>query len=118
MPGPFFDAAERARLSDLLDELGPDAPTLLMKSTSPEAARSWPMAIAPSGPLPPGWVASAEILMPTMNSAPTHLRISLRTARAKRARLSTLPPWESSWTFWHGDQNWSKRSVTPHVARS
>jgi uncharacterized protein (TIGR03085 family) len=29
MAGPFFDEAERAQLSDLLDELGPDAPTLL-----------------------------------------------------------------------------------------
>jgi hypothetical protein len=29
MAGPFFDAVERAQLSDLLDELGPGAPTLL-----------------------------------------------------------------------------------------
>ncbi len=29
MNGPLFDAVERAQLSDLLDELGPDAPTLL-----------------------------------------------------------------------------------------
>ena len=29
MAGPLFDAVERARLSDLLDELGPGAPTLL-----------------------------------------------------------------------------------------
>jgi uncharacterized protein (TIGR03085 family) len=30
----FFDAAERARLCDLVDELGPDAPTLLEPWTS------------------------------------------------------------------------------------
>jgi hypothetical protein len=30
MTGPSFDAAERVQLSDLLDELGPDAPTLLL----------------------------------------------------------------------------------------
>jgi uncharacterized protein (TIGR03085 family) len=29
MADPFFDADERAQLSDLLEELGPDAPTLL-----------------------------------------------------------------------------------------
>ena len=29
MTGPLFDAAERAQLSDLLGELGPEAPTLL-----------------------------------------------------------------------------------------
>ena len=29
MAGPLFDAVERTRLSDLLDELGPGAPTLL-----------------------------------------------------------------------------------------
>ena len=34
MAGPFFDAAERAQLSDLLDELGPGAPTLLVPWTT------------------------------------------------------------------------------------
>ncbi|HEY7360652.1 MAG TPA: hypothetical protein VH642_07565, partial [Streptosporangiaceae bacterium] len=29
MAGPSFDAVERAQLSDLFDELGPEAPTLL-----------------------------------------------------------------------------------------
>jgi hypothetical protein len=29
MAGPLFDAVERAQLSDLLGELGPEAPTLL-----------------------------------------------------------------------------------------
>jgi uncharacterized protein (TIGR03085 family) len=29
MAGPLFDAVERAQLSDLFDELGPEAPTLL-----------------------------------------------------------------------------------------
>ena len=30
----FFDAAERAQLSDLFDELGPEAPTLLWRNVS------------------------------------------------------------------------------------
>jgi uncharacterized protein (TIGR03085 family) len=34
MAGPFFDAAERARLSDLLHGLGPGAPTLLAPWTT------------------------------------------------------------------------------------
>jgi uncharacterized protein (TIGR03085 family) len=38
MSGPFFDAIERARLSDLLDELGPDAPTLLAPWTTRDIA--------------------------------------------------------------------------------
>jgi uncharacterized protein (TIGR03085 family) len=36
--GPPFDARERARLCDLLDELGPDAPTLLPPWTSRDIA--------------------------------------------------------------------------------
>jgi uncharacterized protein (TIGR03085 family) len=38
MDGPFFDAAERARLSDLLQELGPAAPTLLAPWTTRDIA--------------------------------------------------------------------------------
>ena len=38
MSGPFFDAVERARLSDLLDELGPEAPTLLAPWTTRDIA--------------------------------------------------------------------------------
>jgi uncharacterized protein (TIGR03085 family) len=38
MPGPLFDAAERALLSDLLDELGPGAPTLLKPWTTRDLA--------------------------------------------------------------------------------
>jgi len=38
MPGLFFDADERARLADLLDELGPDAPTLLAPWTTRDIA--------------------------------------------------------------------------------
>jgi len=38
MPGPFFDAVERAGLADLLDELGPDAPTLLAPWTTRDIA--------------------------------------------------------------------------------
>jgi hypothetical protein len=38
MTGPFFDAAERAQLSDLLDELGPEAPTVLAPWTTRDIA--------------------------------------------------------------------------------
>ena len=38
MTGPLFDAAERAQLSDLLDELGPEAPTLLAPWTTRDMA--------------------------------------------------------------------------------
>jgi hypothetical protein len=38
MTGPVFDAAERAQLSDLLDELGPEAPTLLAPWTARDMA--------------------------------------------------------------------------------
>ena len=38
MAGPFFDAAERAQLSDLLHELGPAAPTLLAPWTTRDIA--------------------------------------------------------------------------------
>jgi uncharacterized protein (TIGR03085 family) len=36
--GPFFDAVERAQLCDLLDELGPEAPTLLQPWTARDLA--------------------------------------------------------------------------------
>ena len=38
MAGPFFDAAERASLCDLFDELGPEAPTLLAPWTTRDLA--------------------------------------------------------------------------------
>jgi uncharacterized protein (TIGR03085 family) len=38
MAGPFFDAAERAQLADLLGQLGPDAPTLLAPWTTRDIA--------------------------------------------------------------------------------
>jgi uncharacterized protein (TIGR03085 family) len=38
MAGPFFDAAERAQLADLLSELGPGAPTLLAPWTTRDLA--------------------------------------------------------------------------------
>jgi uncharacterized protein (TIGR03085 family) len=38
MTDPFFDTAERARLSDLFDELGPEAPTLLAPWTTRDLA--------------------------------------------------------------------------------
>ncbi|MFQ6395325.1 TIGR03085 family metal-binding protein [Nocardia sp. KC 131] len=38
MAGPLFDAIEREQLADLLDELGPDAPTLLTPWTTRDLA--------------------------------------------------------------------------------
>ena len=38
MAGPLFDAVERAQLSDLLDEFGPEAPTLLAPWTTRDLA--------------------------------------------------------------------------------
>jgi len=38
MTGPLFDAAERAQLCDLFDELGPQAPTLLAPWTTHDLA--------------------------------------------------------------------------------
>ena len=38
MADPRFDAVERAQLSDLLDELGPEAPTLLAPWTTRDLA--------------------------------------------------------------------------------
>ena len=38
MANPFFDAVERTQLADLLDELGPDAPTLLEPWTTRDLA--------------------------------------------------------------------------------
>ncbi|WP_328290503.1 TIGR03085 family metal-binding protein [Nocardia aurantiaca] len=38
MAGPFFDAVEREQLADLLDELGPAAPTLLTPWTTRDLA--------------------------------------------------------------------------------
>ena len=38
MAGPLFDAAERAQLSDVFDELGPEAPTLLAPWTTRDLA--------------------------------------------------------------------------------
>jgi uncharacterized protein (TIGR03085 family) len=38
MADPFFDAVERAQLSDLFDELGPEAPTLLAPWTTRDVA--------------------------------------------------------------------------------
>ena len=61
----FFDDVERARLSDLLDELGPDAPTLLAPWTSRDIAahlilRDRDPLAAPGLVLPGGWRRFAE----------------------------------------------------------
>src|SRR5438477_11620964 len=65
MPGPFFDAAERARLSDLLDELGPAAPTLLEPWTTRDIAahlvlREHDHLAGPGLVLPGAWGRLAE----------------------------------------------------------
>jgi uncharacterized protein (TIGR03085 family) len=61
----FFDDAERARLSDLLDELGPDAPTLLPSWTSRDVAahlviREGDPLAAPGLVMPGAWSRFAE----------------------------------------------------------
>jgi uncharacterized protein (TIGR03085 family) len=65
MDGPFFDAAERARLSDLLQELGPDAPTLLAPWTTRDIAahlilREHDHLAGPGLVLPGAWSRLAE----------------------------------------------------------
>ena len=65
MPGPFFDASERARRSDLFDELGPDAPTLLAPWTTRDIAahlvlREHDPLAGPGLVLPEAWRRLAE----------------------------------------------------------
>jgi uncharacterized protein (TIGR03085 family) len=65
MTGPLFDAAERAQLSDLLDELGPGAPTLLTPWTTRDLAahlvlRERDSFAGPGLVLPGGWSRLAE----------------------------------------------------------
>jgi hypothetical protein len=64
-PSEFFDDAERAQLSDLLDELGPDAPTLLAPWTTRDIAahlilRDHDPLAAPGLVLPGAWRRFAE----------------------------------------------------------
>jgi uncharacterized protein (TIGR03085 family) len=61
----FFDAVERAQLSDLLDDLGPEAPTLLGPWTTRDLAahlvlREHDVLAAPGLVLPGGWARVAE----------------------------------------------------------
>jgi len=61
----FFDAVERARLSDLFDELGPQAPTLLEPWTTRDLAahlvlRERDYLAGPGLVLPGGWGRLAE----------------------------------------------------------
>jgi uncharacterized protein (TIGR03085 family) len=65
MTGPLFDAAERAQLSDLLDELGPGAPTLLTPWTTRDIAahlvlRERDSFAGPGFVLPGAWSRLAE----------------------------------------------------------
>jgi uncharacterized protein (TIGR03085 family) len=65
MAGPLFDAAERAQLSDLLDELGPGAPTLLAPWTARDLAahlvlRERDCLAGPGLVLPGAWGRLAE----------------------------------------------------------
>src|SRR5258707_4856410 len=64
----FFDAVERARLSDLFDELGPQAPTLLAPWTTRDLAahlvlRERDYLAGPGLVLPAGWGRLAERLI-------------------------------------------------------
>jgi uncharacterized protein (TIGR03085 family) len=63
--GAFFDAVERAHLADLLDELGPDAPTLLEPWTTRDLAahlvlREHDHLAGPGLVLPGAWARFAE----------------------------------------------------------
>src|SRR5919201_4336511 len=65
MAGPLFDAAERAQLSDLLGELGPEAPTLLAPWTTRDLAahlvlREHDYLAGPGLVLPGAWGRFAE----------------------------------------------------------
>ena len=65
MAGRFFDALERAQLSDLFDELGPEAPTLLAPWTARDIAahlvlRERDPLAGPGLVLPGGWRRLAE----------------------------------------------------------
>src|SRR3954465_3026428 len=65
MPPPLFDALERAQLCDLLEELGPDAPTLLAPWTTRDLAAHLVLrehdALAAPGLVVPGpWARLAE----------------------------------------------------------
>jgi uncharacterized protein (TIGR03085 family) len=65
MAGSFFDAVERARLADLLEELGPEAPTLLAPWTTRDIAahlvlRERDPIAAPGLVLPGAWCRFAE----------------------------------------------------------
>jgi uncharacterized protein (TIGR03085 family) len=63
--GPLFDALERTQLSDLLDELGPEAPTLLQPWTTRDLAahlvlREHDLLAGPGLVLPGAWSRFAE----------------------------------------------------------
>jgi uncharacterized protein (TIGR03085 family) len=65
MTGPFFDASEREQLSDLFDELGPEAPTLLTPWTTRDLAahlvlREHDQIAAPGLVMPGPWAHLAE----------------------------------------------------------
>jgi uncharacterized protein (TIGR03085 family) len=65
MTGLLFDAVERARLSDLLDQLGPEAPTLLVPWTTYDLAahlvqREHDHLAGPGLVLPGAWARFAE----------------------------------------------------------
>ena len=65
MAGPLFDAIERQALADLLDELGPDAPTLLAPWSTRDLAahlvlRERDLLAAPGLVVPGAWGRFAE----------------------------------------------------------
>jgi uncharacterized protein (TIGR03085 family) len=84
----FFDAAERARLSDLVDELGPRAPTLLAPWTTRDIAahlvlRERDYIAGPGLVLPGAWGRLAERRQKAL---------ALRDFRWLSARLRSGPP--------------------------
>jgi hypothetical protein len=102
MAGPIFDAAERAQLSDLLDELGPQAPTLLVPWTARDIAahlvlRERDPVAGPGLVLPGPWRRLAERRQEALRGAGLELQWAGTTAtvRARRgeptARITGAP---------------------------
>ena len=88
MAGPFFDAIERVRLSDLLEELGPGAPTLLAPWRARDIAahlvlRERDYLAGPGLVLPGGWGRLAER---------RHRALALRDFTWLVATLQSGPP--------------------------
>jgi hypothetical protein len=86
MAGPLFDAVERAQLSDLFDELGPQAPTLLTPWTTRDLAAHLVLRYAAQvlsfsgrGPLKPSGHGGGNLL-------PAHVEMSGPAAALEAVR--------------------------------